>query len=257
MSDRQFEHTVRDWLEAGSDRTPPAAIDAVLLAVKTTPQERDLRIPRRFRQMPTYMRLAAGIAIVAVLGVGALVYFNPSPGFGGPGTPTPSPTPTLQPSATAFAIPELTTFTSARYGYSIDYPTGLAPQPATSDWPAGVTLSTGSAFIDRLVGSSDHATFPNAFLGLASQPLPAGMSAGDWMTEHAERNLAVFGEACGGKVEDWVPTTVLGEAGRRVAATCLGGSVSELVFTHNGRGWAITGDTSLVDLVLQSFQLSG
>ena len=75
------------------------------------------------------------------------------------------------------------------------------------------------------------------------------------MTGHAERNLARFGETCGGKVEDWVPTTVLGEAGRRVATTCQGGGTSELVFTHEGRGWVISGDTPLVDLVLESFQL--
>ena len=31
-----FERAVRDWLEDGSDRTPRPAIDAVLLAVKTT-----------------------------------------------------------------------------------------------------------------------------------------------------------------------------------------------------------------------------
>ncbi len=83
------------------------------------------------------------------------------------------------------------------------------------------------------------------------------MSADEWMTGHAERNLAAFGEACGGKVEDWLPTTVLGEAGRRNAVTCQGGAVSEVVFTHDGRAWAITGDTSLVDLVLESFQLPG
>ncbi len=257
MSDRPFDRAVTDWLESGSDRTPPEAIDAVLLAVKTTPQERDLLIPWRFRQMPTYMRLAAGIAIVAVLGVGAFVMLNPSPGFGGPGTPTPSPAPTLQPSATAFAIPELTTFTSARYGYSIDVPTELEPQPATRDWPANATASITSTFLDRFVGSADDAAFPNAFLGLASQPLPDGVSADDWMTGHAERNLAAFGEACGGKVEDWIPTSVGGAAGRRNAVTCLGGAVSEVIFTHEGRAWIISGDTILVDFVLESFQLPG
>ena len=82
MSDQLFERAVRDWLEDGSDRTPRPAIDAVLLAVKTTRQERDLRIPRRFTQMPTYMRLAAGIAIVAVVGVGVLAYFNGGPNIG-------------------------------------------------------------------------------------------------------------------------------------------------------------------------------
>ena len=90
MSDQPFEHAVRDWLEEGSDRTPRPAIDAVLLAVKTTRQERDLRIPRRFTQMPTYMRLAAGIAIVAVLGVGVLAYFSGGPNMGGPPTPAPT-----------------------------------------------------------------------------------------------------------------------------------------------------------------------
>jgi hypothetical protein len=102
MSDQPFEHAVRDWLGDGSDRTPRPAIDAVLLAVKTTRQERDLRIPRRFTQMPTYMRLAAAIAIVAVVGVGALAYFNGGPNMGGP--PTAAPTATAAPSA---SIPPL------------------------------------------------------------------------------------------------------------------------------------------------------
>ena len=99
MSSQPFERAVRDWLEDGSDRTPRPAIDAVLLAVKTTRQERDLRIPRRFTQMPTYMRLAAGIAIVAVVGVGALAYFNGGPNTGAPPTPAPTTqaTPTLSP----------------------------------------------------------------------------------------------------------------------------------------------------------------
>lgn len=95
MSDPLFEHAVRDWLDDGSDRTPPTAIDAVLLAVKTTPQERDLRIPRRFTQMTFPMRLAAAIAIVAVVGVGALAYINrgPTPGDQPTATPTISATP--------------------------------------------------------------------------------------------------------------------------------------------------------------------
>jgi hypothetical protein len=99
MSDRLFDRAVRDWLDDGSDRTPPAAIDAVLFAVKTTRQERDLRIPRRFTEMPTYMRLAAGIAIVAVLGVGVLAYLNRGPNTGGPPTESATTQPTLSPLA--------------------------------------------------------------------------------------------------------------------------------------------------------------
>ena len=136
MSDQLFERAVRDWLDDGSDRTPPPAIDAVLLAVKTTRQERDLRIPRRFTQMPTYIRLVAGIAIVAVVGVGVLFYSNREPGVGGQPTPTPPPTalpsasPTPSPLDTSVWVP----YTSERYGVTIAHPDGWAENPADRDW---------------------------------------------------------------------------------------------------------------------------
>src|SRR5687768_5797841 len=95
MSDLKFERAVRDWLEDGSDRTPRPAIDAVLLAVKTTPQERDLRIPWRFFQMPAISRVtgAAAVALVVAVSVGGLLYIN-ARGPGGTGISVP-------PSATA------------------------------------------------------------------------------------------------------------------------------------------------------------
>jgi len=100
MSDRTFEHTVRDWLDDGPDRTPPPAIDAVLLAVKTIPQERELRIPRRFA-MPTFGRLAvAALAAVTLAGGGAIWYVGQNP-IASPQTPTGSPVPRLTPSPTA------------------------------------------------------------------------------------------------------------------------------------------------------------
>lgn len=140
MSDRLFEHAVRDWLEDGSDRTPPAAIDAVLLAVKTTPQERDLRIPRRFSQMPFSIRLAAAIAIVAVIGVGALTFFR-GPSFGPPRpTAVPSPSSTLLPTAAPFSTlgvldpPSFRTFTSPLYGFTIGHPEEFTQEAATRPW---------------------------------------------------------------------------------------------------------------------------
>ena len=97
MSGQPFERAIRDWLEDGSDRTPQPAIEAVLLAVKTTRQERDLRVPRRFTQMPTYMRLAAVIAFVAVVGVGVLAYLNGDPNSVGSPTPAPTASPASSP----------------------------------------------------------------------------------------------------------------------------------------------------------------
>jgi len=138
MSDQSFERALGTWLEAGSDRTPPAAIDAVLLAVKTTPQERDLRVPRRFTTMPTFMRLAAAIAIVAVVGAGALIYANRQPGVGGEPTPTPTPTlaasPTASPTASLLDTSLWVPYTSDRYGVTIAHPADWSEDPAQRDF---------------------------------------------------------------------------------------------------------------------------
>jgi hypothetical protein len=97
MSDRLFERAVRDWLDDGSDRTPRHSIDGVLLAIKTTPQQRDLRIPWRFPTMNPIARLAAVAVVAAVAIAGSLYLFGRSPtGVGGSPTtpPTSQPTPT-------------------------------------------------------------------------------------------------------------------------------------------------------------------
>lgn len=125
MSDRTFERAVRDWLDDGSDRTPRPAIDAVLLAVKTTPQQRVLRSPWRFPFMTAVTRATgiAAVALVAAVGVGGLLYLNSS-GPGGPASPSPAtPVPTVVPTATL--PPGITgwkTYTSAVYGFTIGYP---------------------------------------------------------------------------------------------------------------------------------------
>jgi hypothetical protein len=158
MSDQSFERAVGTWLESGSDRTPTAAIDAVLLAVKTTPQERDLLIPRRFITMPTFMRLAAAIAIVAVVGAGALIYANREPGVGGQPTPTAVPTVTDSAALSSTGPPIGTStwiaFHSDRYGFTISHPVGWTEHPADHDWTvegdADQWLSTGQ---DAFIGS--------------------------------------------------------------------------------------------------------
>lgn len=117
--DRAFERATRDWLEAGSDSTPAATIDAVLLAVRTTPQERDLRIPWRMTALPTPIRLVAAIAIFAVAGFAALSLFK-APAIGP--NPTPSPTVLVSPTTTPTSTPA---------------PSPTAPTPG-AEFPSGV-----------------------------------------------------------------------------------------------------------------------
>jgi hypothetical protein len=102
MSDRPFERAVQEWLEGGSDRTPPAAIQAVLFAVKTTPQQRDLWVPRRFNLMPAYLRLAAAAVVVAVvLGAVFINRGNDQAGVETGPVVSPTPQPSQSPGPTA------------------------------------------------------------------------------------------------------------------------------------------------------------
>ena len=91
-TDRDFERVTGEWLDAGSDSTPSHVIDAVLLAVRTTPQERDFRIPWRTLSMRNPVYAAAVIAVLAVAGVAAVYAFGPRLNI------WPAPTPTEEPS---------------------------------------------------------------------------------------------------------------------------------------------------------------
>ena len=90
---RGFERITAEWLDDGSDTTPRAVIDAVLLAVRSTPQERDLRLLWRTRSMTMYLRVAAVIATVTVAGLAALYALGYWPNIGSGPIPT-HPTPT-------------------------------------------------------------------------------------------------------------------------------------------------------------------
>jgi hypothetical protein len=69
--DREFWRATSDWLDVGSDRTPPPAIDAVLLAVRTTRQDRVLPLPRLPFNVPVIARVA--LVAAALLGLALAV----------------------------------------------------------------------------------------------------------------------------------------------------------------------------------------
>ena len=100
--DRSLERAARSWLETGPTHAPVRAVEAALLRIETTPQERVLRIPWRFTTMPMPARVAMA-AVIGVLLVGGAFYVLGRPGqpaVGGPG-PTPSSTPTASPAPSA------------------------------------------------------------------------------------------------------------------------------------------------------------
>jgi hypothetical protein len=101
--DRSVERAARSFIEPGPTRAPDAAVERALRMIQTTPQERDLRIPRREITMNGLTRFFALGATAAAVVIGAIVV--------GPrlsGSTTGAPTPTVSPSATSTApVPSL------------------------------------------------------------------------------------------------------------------------------------------------------
>jgi dipeptidyl aminopeptidase/acylaminoacyl peptidase len=86
--DRTFERNARAWLELGPTDPPDRVVQAALLTIESTTQERDLRIPWRFPTMTTRV----GLAVAAVLGVLAVGLISLKlPGSNNVGHPSQSP----------------------------------------------------------------------------------------------------------------------------------------------------------------------
>ena len=83
--DRSLERAARSWLESGPTRAPDRAVEAALLRVQSTHQDRDLRVPWR---LPTMLsaRSAAVAAIVVAVGLGAVLLVSRP--LAGPAAPT-------------------------------------------------------------------------------------------------------------------------------------------------------------------------
>jgi hypothetical protein len=173
MSDnRDFDRAVDRWLDDGSDATPPEVIDAVLLAVRSTPQERDSRFPWRNSPMK---RLAYAVAAVAALAVSVTVFSALSPRFGIGSRPTP--TATIQQTTDASPSPSTSQsrFTSTIHGISIDYPSNWQVRPATEPWNHDA-FTFDAPGVDVIF---DPAFQGGLYLSLASRPLGA-QSPEDW-----------------------------------------------------------------------------
>jgi len=274
MSDQLFERAVNDWLEDGSDRTPPRAIDGVLLAVKTTRQERDLRIPWRMPRMPAMTRATgiAAVALVAVVGAGGLIYLNskgPSGVGGGPtAAPTTAPTtaPTVAPTVAPTTVPTpsgIPTFTSRLYGYTVNRPAHWSITPASVQWPSGGLINATNGQWFDVYMSSDWEGPNLGWVGVAAQPIPAGMTAEEWMLAYAERQAA-SGYVCSGPVKDWVDAVVGTLAIRRIDHTCdgklpdgedaTGLNATEVVFVIDGTGYVMNANAEGISTLLGSFQ---
>jgi hypothetical protein len=243
-SDEQlFDTRIADWLEEDPTRAPDQALDVVLAAIPSIRQRRSWRALRRFSEMTTPLRFALSGAAVLILAVGAFNLLGPgkSPGAGSLSTPSPSVEPTA-------ASPGLTHYVSPRYGYAVDIPSAYQAIPATEDWRPNTAIGPEEAGTDRFRAGT-------AFVGIASQPLPDGTDVETWLDAYAQ---SVADRECGAPASDlsfWTETTVVGHPGRSLSFECGGSAGLEYAWVADGRGWVITGERAVVELMLPTFQL--
>jgi hypothetical protein len=246
MNDDAFDQILADWLREGPERGRVEALDRALaatrrtsqrprwrqpflpgfahanthanLAIRTTPQARDLRIPRRTIPMSNALRLVAVLAVIVIAGVAAFNVLRPSADVGGISAPSPtptpsqpSPTPSTQPSPSPYAIDPATwtSYTSTRYGFTIGHPADWTVRPATRGWsfPADATADPYSTAVEAFIAADQTI----AAAGW-SVTVPRGTAADAWILSYC---LKTEGDAlsCPAIKGRSVTVTVDGHAG--------------------------------------------
>ena len=244
--DLRFVRTARDWLELGPVEAPADVIQAALLEIDTTPQERDLRVPWRSPRMPTFVRaLAAAAVVVGLAAVGALFLQRPNQALVGGPSPSPSvPSPSASQSAgSPAALGDLSqAYQSDRYGYTVYYPTDWSVTPALTSWQPGTHTLWGDPALDTLQSRAVR-------LVVAAQPLAAGQSPDDWYASYCMAN-GNDAATCEQVVANWAPVAIglntgyLTLDGARAAGGTIkpGGPIYDAVAVANGYGYEFTLD---------------
>jgi hypothetical protein len=174
----EFDQRIADWLEVDPTAAPADVLSTVVAALPSIPQaRRGLLAPWRFTRMTNFARAAAGVAIVAIVGVGVLAFISRSPGAGTTDTPAPTltaaPTATPAPSLVARGIAGWTTYTSEVYGFAFGYPEDWTLHAAaTREWQAGDRIDADDWPYADAFASPEEAT-----VGLFVWEMPAGEGA--------------------------------------------------------------------------------
>lgn len=113
-TNRDFDRLTSNWLAAGPTELNDRVLDAALAEVHLTHQRRRMTVPWRTSTLSTPLRLAAAIAIVAIVGLAALKLL-PQSGVGAP-TPAPTSSPILSPATSASPTAESANRTLPRAG---------------------------------------------------------------------------------------------------------------------------------------------
>lgn len=247
-----LELALDEYLGDRGDRLPDRVLGDALTEVDHTAQLRRPTLPWRFTSMSTPLRLGLVAAAVIVAALGGIYLINSR------GTPnvaaSPSPSATDVPSATppasatptpASSGPAMTEHESPLYGYTIEAPAAYQFIPATVEWPAGEALGPETEWTDRYRAGT-------AFVGIASQALPEGSTSDQWLDAYAQ---TVEARECGAPASDWTNITFRDIPGRTLSFDCGGSPGVEYAWTIGDRGWVMSGDATVTELMLETISI--
>ncbi|HEU5204366.1 MAG TPA: hypothetical protein VFU17_08720 [Candidatus Limnocylindrales bacterium] len=253
--DPLFDPRLADWLEDDDSTAPEQALEIVLASFPSIKQRRAWRVPWRTTSMTSTLRLGLAAAVVIAAALGS-VYFLGSRStapVAGPETPTPTvaPSPTAAPSDSPAAVgttrPNWTTFTSPQYGYTVDHPLAFQAAPATEAWPLGEVVGKEEPWVDKFFSAVGQTTF----VGIASQQLPEGLTAEAALTAYQQQVAERF---CAVPLDAWTDTTVLDSPAIRAEFSFGDSPAVEYAWINGDRGWVISGNPDVVELMLESFE---
>jgi hypothetical protein len=248
-----LELALDGYLADRGERLPDRVLEDALTEIDHTGQRRRVGLPWRLSTMSTSVRIgiAAAAVIVAALGGSYQLGSRGTPNVAASPSPTaPAATPTApatSPSAAASqgSGPAMTSFTSPLYGYTVEAPSAYQAIPATTAWQAGLALGPESEWTDRFRSGTN-------FVGIASQPIPAGTSAGQWLDAYAQ---TAVNRECPVLPGAWKEVTQNGVSGRTASFDCGGSPGVEYAWTIGDRGWVITGDAAVAALMLPTISI--
>jgi hypothetical protein len=252
FDDPLFDPRLADWLEEDPSAAPEQALDIVLASFPSIKQRRAVRGPWRNRSMTSTLRLGLAAAVVVAATVGGLYFMSSrtGPSVAAPDTPQPSTAPSEAPSSPAAERsirPNWTTFTSPQYGYTVDHPIAFQVTPATEEWPLGEVVGNEEPWVDKFFAPVGQTTF----VGIASQPLPEGMTPEAALTAYEQQ---VAERLCAVPLDAWVDATVADAPARRAEFACGDSPAVEYAWVVGQRGWVISGNPEVVELMLASLE---
>ena len=251
--DQRLSAIIDSWLVEGPKRMPDRVVDVVADRISHQSQRPAWRFPGRELHMPTYPRIAAAVAAIAILAIGGIYLFGQpgGSGIGGPAaTQSPSPsavsTPTASPTQISSFLftPKVTVQAPAGWSVDGDGPrsVGLKPPAGPGGPGAGSILVMSGPFVGAK--DADCQNRPAVGVGATTAELVAAFSTDPAVTTKSAGTVGVGSQT--GQVLDiqlsptWTGTC--GWGGGKPAALLL-------MATADGPGFGI-GETEAARVVL-------